>query len=270
MALFLRSVSRRPLLSTTTLSSSTTTTTTTTLRNVHRRLQSTRKTTDPIPVAGTVAPLPFWQRLGPLTRTAQAYARAQRTRPYVTQLATAVGIYLLADFSAQYMGGEEYDSASTVRSVVIGCAVAIPNHHWFMFLAHNFNYTSRILSLGTKVLVNQMVFTPSFNVFYFGAQALLSGETVEAAIERVWIAVPSSTLNAMKVWPAVTAFSFTFVPIEYRPIFAGFVAVGWQTYLSYLNRQAEEMAALQHAGDVVDEKKRFAFEGRGDEAREAA
>lgn len=103
------------------------------LRNtVHRRLQSSspRKTDDPIPVAGTVAPLPFWQRLGPLTRTAQAYARAQRTRPYVTQLATAVGIYLLADFSAQYMGGEEYDSSSTMRSVIIGCAVAIPNHHW--------------------------------------------------------------------------------------------------------------------------------------------
>lgn len=106
------------------------------LRNiVQRRLQQSssrppRKTDDPIPVAGTVAPLPFWQRLGPLTRTAQAYARAQRTRPYVTQLATAVGIYLLADFSAQYMGGEEYDSSSTMRSVVIGCAVAIPNHHW--------------------------------------------------------------------------------------------------------------------------------------------
>ena len=103
------------------------------LSTIPRRLQSSRpppKTTDPIPVPGTVAPLPFWQRLGPLTRTAQAYARAQRSRPYVTQLATAVGIYLLADFSAQYMGGGEYDSARTVRSVAIGAAVAIPNHHW--------------------------------------------------------------------------------------------------------------------------------------------
>lgn len=139
-----------------------------------------------------------------------------------------------------------------------------------MFLAHNFNYTSRILSLGTKVLVNQMVFTPSFNVFYFSAQALLSGETIESAIERVKIAVPSSTLNAMKVWPAVTAFSFTFIPIEYRPIFAGFVAVGWQTYLSYLNHQAEDLAAQHHAADVMEEKKQFTYAERGVEARDAA
>lgn len=138
-----------------------------------------------------------------------------------------------------------------------------------MFLAHNFNYTSRILSLGTKVLVNQMVFTPSFNVFYFSSQALLSGETVESAIERVKIAVPSSTLNAMKVWPAVTAFSFTFIPIEYRPIFAGFVAVGWQTYLSYLNRQAEDLAAQHHLVDE-EKKKDYAYAERGIEARDAA
>lgn len=30
-----------------------------------------------------------------------------------------------------------------------------------------------------------------------------------------------------------------FLPFEFRSIFSGFVAVGWQTYLSYLNRQAE-------------------------------
>lgn len=97
----------------------------------------------------------------------------------------------------------------------------------FIFLAQNFNYSSRILSLGTKVLVNQIVFTPAFNTFFFGSQALLSGESIEATIERVKLTVPVSFVNAMKVWPAVTAFSFTFLPMEYRPIFVGFVAVGW-------------------------------------------
>ncbi|CAM1508884.1 Fc.00g026230.m01.CDS01 [Cosmosporella sp. VM-42] len=243
---------------------------------VPRRLQSSspnpnptgRKTDDPIPVPGTVAPLPFWQRLGPLTRTAQAYARAQRTRPYITQLGTAVFIYLLADFSAQYMGDTEYDPARTARSLIIGAAVAIPNHHWFMFLAHNFNYSSRILSLGTKVVVNQVVFTPSFNTFFFGAQALLSGENIPTTIERIKTTVPVSVFNAMKLWPAVTAFSFTFVPIEYRPIFAGFVAVGWQTYLSYLNRQAEireaGLAALEH------KEGKFAYSEREIAVRELA
>ena len=46
-------------------------------------------------------------------------------------------------------------------------------------------------------------------------------------------------INSCKLWPAVTAFSFTFIDAQYRSIFAGFVAIGWQTYLSYLNRKAE-------------------------------
>lgn len=52
-------------------------------------------------------------------------------------------------------------------------------------------------------------------------------------------------LNSCKLWPAVTAFSFTFIDAQYRSIFAGFIAIGWQTYLSYLNRKAEVEEAAQ-------------------------
>lgn len=54
-------------------------------------------------------------------------------------------------------------------------------------------------------------------------------------------------MNSCKLWPAVTAFSFTFIGAQYRSIFAGFVAIGWQTYLSYLNRQAEEAEIRERA-----------------------
>ena len=110
----------------------------------------------------------------------------------------------------------------------------------FLFLSHNFNYASHFVSLGTKVVVNQLCFTPIFNSYFFGMQALLVGDTLPEVWERIRRTVPISFVNSMKLWPAVTAFSFTFVPIEYRSVFAGVIAVGWQTYLSYLNRQAEE------------------------------
>ncbi|EAQ87478.1 hypothetical protein CHGG_04097 [Chaetomium globosum CBS 148.51] len=50
-----------------------------------------------IPTPNNVPTLNFWQRLGPLTRAAQAYARAQRKRPYVTQVCTSLVIYLCSD-----------------------------------------------------------------------------------------------------------------------------------------------------------------------------
>jgi protein Mpv17 len=116
-----------------------------------------------------------------------------------------------------------------------------------MFLGNNFNYSSKTLSLVTKVTVNQMCFTPIFNTYFFGMQSLLSGDSLPEVWERIKRTVPISMINSCKLWPAVTAFSFTFIDAQYRSIFAGFVAIGWQTYLSYLNRKAEVEEAAQRA-----------------------
>ncbi|ORY65122.1 uncharacterized protein BCR38DRAFT_368127 [Pseudomassariella vexata] len=220
----------------------------------------TAKTEDPIPVPSTVAPLPFWQRLGPLTRTAEAYARAQRKRPYVTQVASALVIYLGADISAQRMSGKDYDIKRTARSLAVGAFAAIPNYTWFMFLSHHFNYSSRIISIGTKVLVNQICFTPLFNTYFFGSQALLSGDTLQETWERITRTVPISIINSCKLWPAITAFSFAFLPMEYRSIFTGFIAVGWQTYLSFLNRQAELDEAKANRISIPGQEEKTAIE----------
>ena len=125
-----------------------------------------------------------------------------------------------------------------------------------MWLGNSFNYSSRALSIITRVLVNQIFFAPVFNTYFFGMQALLAGEDV---VDRIKRTVPTSLANSWKVWPAVTAFSFTFVPIDYRSVFQGAIAVGWQTYLSFLNRRAEEAAEATVAGTepTVMEKKRL-------------
>jgi protein Mpv17 len=117
-----------------------------------------------------------------------------------------------------------------------------------MFLGNNFNYSSKILSLATKVTVNQICFTPIFNTYFFGMQSLLSGDTLPEVWDRITRTVPISMINSCKLWPAFTAFSFTFITPQYRSIFAGFIAIGWQTYLSYLNRKAEVAEAAERAG----------------------
>ncbi|KAF4975593.1 hypothetical protein FZEAL_7646 [Fusarium zealandicum] len=228
------------------------------LPRLQRRLQSsppkTPKTQDSIPVPSTVAPLPLWQRLGPLTTAGQGYARAQSKRPYTTQVVTAIVIFIFGDLSAQYVSGDEYDPARTVRNAVIGAAAAIPNYKWFIFLSHNFNYSSKLLSLAVKIVVSQTCFTPLFNTFFFGSQAVLSGENLQGTIERVKDTVPTSIVNSLKLWPAVTAFSFSFLPLDYRPLFHGVVAVGWQTYLSFLNKEAELKETHRHEAVQVQGK----------------
>ncbi|KAK1755435.1 hypothetical protein QBC47DRAFT_422696 [Echria macrotheca] len=213
------------------------------------------RTEDQIPTPNNIPTLPFWQRLGPLTRAAEAYGRSQRKRPLTTQLCSSLVIYFASDLSAQHMGGQDYDPVRTVRSLLIGGIASIPSFKWFVWLSHSFNYTSRFLSLATKVVVNQICFTPIFNSYFFGMQAALAGENLDAIWERIKETVPVSFVNSCKLWPAVTAFSFAFIPLEYRSLFAGFIAVGWQTYLSYLNRLAEAkvVAKIETEREACDE-----------------
>ncbi|GKT70481.1 dihydroorotate oxidase [Colletotrichum tofieldiae] len=220
-----------------------------------------KRAEDPIPVPNTVSTIPLWQRLGPLTRAAEGYARAQRKRPLTTQFVSSLVIYFCADLSAQRMSGNDYNPERTMRSLIIGAISSIPSYKWFIFLSQNFNYASRLLSLGTKVVVNQVCFTPIFNSYFFGMQAFLAGDNFEQIIERIRRTVPVSIVNSCKLWPAVTAFSFSFIPMEYRSVFSGVIAVGWQTYLSFLNRQAEvveEVEERTHAMQAVATRERSA------------
>lgn len=109
----------------------------------------------------------------------------------------------------------------------------------FMWLHRNFNYSSKVLSILTKVAVQQVFFAPVIITYFFSAQALFAGESLEDTWERLKMTFPKSIVNSAKLWPLVTVVNFTVIPVEYRSIFAGAIAVGWQTYLSFLNRQAE-------------------------------
>jgi protein Mpv17 len=85
-----------------------------------------------IPVPNTVATLPLWQRLGPLSRAFEVYGRSQRKRPYTTQFFSSLGIYFLGDMSAQSISGEKYDPLRTLRALVIGAGSSIPSYKWYV------------------------------------------------------------------------------------------------------------------------------------------
>ncbi|TFB07123.1 PXMP2/4 family protein 4 [Trichoderma ghanense] len=205
------------------------------------------------PAQNTVAPLPLWQRLGPVTRLAQAYGNSQKKRPYVTQTISSIFIFFGADLLAQSMSDDDYDPVRTARNVFIGAGTAIPAYQWFKFLATRFNYKSRVLSLGLKIVLNQLLFATYMNVYFFSMQALLSGDGISGAVQRVRDTLLTSWINSCKIWPIVMAFNLSYVPLEYRALFAGIINLGWQAYLSLLNRWAEirEAEAAEAAAEAM-------------------
>ena len=184
----------------------------------------------------------------------RAYGRMQKRSPLLTQWESSLTIYFLGDLSAQTVSSNvfldaEYEPIRGIRALIIGGISSIPSYKWFLFLGNHFNYSSHWVSIAVKIVVNQTVFTPIFNTYFFGMQSLLAGSTLQEAKRRVIDTVPVSFVNSWKVWPAVTAFSFTFIQPHYRSVFAGVIAIGWQTYLSWLNKNAEA-AEAEKAGNT--------------------
>ena len=99
-----------------------------------------------IPIPATVANVPLWQRLGPLSRGFQAYGRSQRKRPYATQFCSSLVIYFLGDLAAQRINGDEYDPKRTARALVISAGSSIPSYRWYV-LPPNLNGMLLIVEL---------------------------------------------------------------------------------------------------------------------------
>jgi len=192
----------------------------------------------------------------------RAYDRVQARRPYTTQFISSCVIYFLGDLSAQTLQRNmpaaspemsssppsseperrPYDLARSLRAVTVGALFSIPSYKWFLFVSSHFNVAGRpYVSLAYKCCVQQFCFAPFFNSYFFGAHALLAGDGLQGAWERVRIALPVSWINSCKFWPAVTACIFAFVKPQHRSVAAGLVAIGWQTYLGILNQRAAKL-----------------------------
>ncbi|KAJ4518868.1 hypothetical protein HRR78_001153 [Exophiala dermatitidis] len=217
-------------------------------------IQSTKAAAEPVDI-----PIQLWyHRLGPVSTFFSWFHRTQVKRPYTVQVSTTLITYLCGDLLAQDIGGEPYDPIRTLRMLTIGAVASIPGYKWFLWLGRNFNFSSKVASIATKVVVNQAVFTPVFNTYFFGMQAILTGEPPSGIIARIKGTVPISIVNSLKLWPAVTAFSFWFIMPQYRFMFSGIFAVAWQAYLSFLNRKEEkiELATDSLSRPVIPEEVR--------------
>ncbi|KAF7122289.1 hypothetical protein CNMCM5793_000246 [Aspergillus hiratsukae] len=137
---------------------------------------------------------------------------------------------------------------SIIRSIcswpICHSMASIPSYEWFIFLHRQFNFTSKIASLLSKVVVQQAVYTPVFNTYLFTAQSLLSCASMEETLMDLKLALPTSIVNSINVWSGVAFVSFLWVPPQFRSVFSGCVAVCWQTTANGSNGSLDGSSTL--------------------------
>ena len=132
-----------------------------------------------------------------------------------------------------------WDPWRTARFVGLGAVLVGPLlHHWFGFLAVQFPSKS-VATLVQRVVVDQFMFSPLFVSVWVSSLWTLEGHAV--SMERMRETIPGILVANWMLWIPAQLANFRYVPVQHQVLASNFVALAWNSYLSYsTNRRTPE------------------------------
>jgi len=144
-------------------------------------------------------------------------------------------------------GWKNQDLARTGRMALYGGAVFGPAATtWFAFLQRRVTLSGKYTTIGARVALDQLVFTPTNLFCFLSSMAIMEGSSPKDKLKSTYT---TALKKNWQIWPGVQFVNFAYVPLEYRVFVVNIVSLGWNCYLSYLNSQTK--------GPVVGKKEKF-------------
>lgn len=104
--------------------------------------------------------------------------------------------------------------------------------YWYGFLDKYVGSKGKTVVL-KKVFVDQVVFAPTFLLFFLGAIGTLQGKSWESLKSDIKENYPDVLITNYYIWPCVQLINFYYVPLQYQVLIVQSVALFWNTYLSW-------------------------------------
>jgi protein Mpv17 len=170
------------------------------------------------------------------------FSKFSSRHPILTQAGAAASIAVIGDFLVQgYEGApseKDFDLERGGRIAAYRGGLYFPLYIVLMRGMERALPVGGVIGVGSRVLLDQGVWTPAMHTAFLGGMAIAEGGTVQDAKERV----DSSLWPLLKanwvVWGCIHLVTYSVVPIALRPIWISTIMVGWNGYLSHFNEQA--------------------------------
>jgi len=112
--------------------------------------------------------------------------------------------------------------------------------------------------VGLRVILDQAFFAPVFVGVFFTALAIVEfrPETIATTLARDW---PGAVVTNWQMWIPAQCVNFFFTPLKYQVLFANFIALFWNAYLSWICHR--EYSEIDTNGDGALSKEELQLVG---------
>lgn len=166
--------------------------------------------------------------------------RMKRLKAYLKDGINVAAVMCLGDTISQFFFDkkslDEWDAGRTLRFGIVGLVFVGPTlRRWYHFLESRVPKTYSPMRRGvTKMLVDQTLFAPPFTMAMSFLVPLSNGEPIDRIRQRILDSYLSILVRNYMLWPAAQMLNFRFVPLGYQVLYAQFIALVWNCYLSMI------------------------------------
>lgn len=167
------------------------------------------------------------------------YALSLQSSPIATKAATAACVFCASDISAQAIErNPQIDKTRLALTTAIGGLYFAPAAHFWYGAITNLIPGNGLLDIVIKAALGQIFFGPLVTCVFFAAACYQQDRSLRqlpAKIKRDLLAVQ---IAGSGFWPFVDLVSYSYIPIDYIPLFINLASFVWTIYLSLKSRSS--------------------------------
>lgn len=135
---------------------------------------------------------------------------------------------------------DRFNWTRSLHMSAAGLTTGVVTHYWYILLDKRLGVLRTAKTITTKILVDQILFSPINLAVYFSTIGLMErssvarvkDELIEKGMEQIYVA-------EWLIWPPAQFVNFYFLPLRYRILWDNLISLGFDIYSPYVKYRTE-------------------------------